>query len=592
MSSNPFEPQDPDQSLWDVIVIGTGMGGSTLGMQLSKLGHKVLFVEKGQFLHAHVDGTGSIAKGSDTSRLDGVHPGEDTAERLRRGHWPRRIQGDGNFGHLDFYAPMGCGSGGTTTLYAAALERFRPCDFAPRASFPQAPDSTLPERWPISYEELRPYYEQAERLFRVAGSADPLAPDVQPALREPPPLSERDQHLFDSFKAKGLNPYRIHVGYEYRPGCTECGGHLCPKACKSDAARICLVPALSHDRASLLTECEVTRLEAGLDGVRAVHCLHRGAALRLRGKVVVLAAGAYMSPLLLLRSASPDWPDGLANRSGLVGRNLMVHVADYIALTPLKRLSAEGPQKTLAFNDFYEEGGEKIGSFQAVGAQVTPGQIMQFIRYVADRDPRWWVRLAGSKPIWWRKLSSPIIRLVALLMYHAFYVKNAAIWGQVVEDLPYHDNRIVLDEQAANGFRFEYRYTDELKARVMSFRRKLSKAIAPHRAIVLSGENNLNFGHVCGTCRFGDDPASSVLNRDNRCHDVENLYVVDASFFPSSGGTNPSLTIAANALRVAGTIDRQLRGMNAGSALGAAASPLAEVRSVPAAASVTGAGLT
>lgn len=559
MSRNPFAPHDPESTEWDVVVIGTGMGGSTAGFALAKLGRRVLFIEKGKYQQSHLVGAAAGVAGEDTAGTVAPDPGEQALERLNNGHWPERIQGNSSFGRLDFFAPMGCGTGGTTNLYAAALERFRPSDFRPRANFPAAPDSTLPERWPISYDELQPYYDQAEALFRVRGSGDPLAPETHSPLREPPPLSERDQHLFDSFTRLGLHPYRIHVGYEYKPGCTECAGRVCPRACKSDAGRVCLLPATRDFGACLLTECEVVKLEAGATSVQAVHCVRDGRSLTIRGKVVVLAAGAYMSPLLLLKSASPAWPDGLANRSGLVGRNLMLHVADYIALTPLKRLATTGPQKSLAFDDFYQADGEKVGSFQAVGAQISPGQVMQYIRYVAERDPRWWVRLARPRPVWWRKLSSPAIRLLALVMYHAFNFKNAAIWGQVVEDLPYRDNRIVIDPQAKSGFRFEYHYTDELKSRVLSFRRRLAKAIAPHRAIVLSGENNLNFGHVCGTCRFGDDPGASVLNRDNRSHDVDNLYVVDASFFPSSGGTNPSLTIAANALRVAETIDRQLR---------------------------------
>ena len=558
VSSNPFEPDDPEGTEWDVVVVGTGMGGSTVGYALARSGHRVLFVEKGKFLHARADNSQRGVNADLEAGTVGDDPGEDAQSRLSRGYWPQRIQGDGTFGRLEFFAPLGCGSGGTTTLYAAALERFRPCDFRPRENFANAADSSVPDRWPITYDELRPYYEQVEALYRVCGSVDPLAPEKSELLRDPPPLSERDQHLLDSFTSLGLHPYRMHVGYEYKPGCMECTGRVCPRACKSDAATVCLLPAIRDFGAALLTECEVVRLDAGSTHVRSLHCVRDGRAITLRGKVVVLAAGAYMSPLLLLKSTSPAWPDGVANRSGLVGRNLMVHVADYIALTPLSRLSTIGPQKTLAFNDFYLEGGEKVGSFQAVGAQISPGQIMQYIRSVAERDGRWWVRLAGPRPTWWRKVSSPAIRLFALILYYAFNFKNAAIWGAVVEDLPYHDNRIVVDPLATNGMRFEYRYTAELRSRVLSFRRRLSKAIAPHRAIVLSVENNLNFGHVCGTCRFGDDPALSVLDRNNRSHDVHNLFVVDASFFPSSGGTNPSLTIAANALRVAGVINRQL----------------------------------
>jgi choline dehydrogenase-like flavoprotein len=189
---------------------------------------------------------------------------------------------------------------------------------------------------------------------------------------------------------------------------------------------------------------------------------------------------------------------------------------------------------------------------------VELGQIMQYMRDAAEREPAWWRKLASPRPVWWRKLSSPAVRLVALVMHHVFNFRNAAVWANIIEDLPYRENRIVADAQARNGMRIEYRYPDELKKRVHSFRRRLAAALGPHRVIVLSGENNLNFGHVCGTCRFGDDPRTSVLDRNNRAHGIPNLYIVDASFFPSSGGTNPSLTIAANALRVAGAVHLQL----------------------------------
>ena len=272
----------------------------------------------------------------------------------------------------------------------------------------------------------------------------------------------------------------------------------------------------------------------------------------------MLAAGAYMSPIILLNSRSDAWPDGLANKSGLVGRNLMFHVSDFFAVTPTERLSADGPAKSLALNDFYVHMGNKYGTFQTAGAAIVPGQIMQYLRDIAQKEPTWWRRLASPRPAWWRKLSSPAVRLVAYLLYYVFNFKSAAIWASIIEDLPYHDNRVIADPTARNGMRFEYHYTDELKARVAAFRTLLTKAIAPHRTIILSGENNINFGHVCGTCRFGDDPSKSVLNRDNRAHGLANLYVVDASFFPSSGGTNPSLTIAANALRVAEAINGRL----------------------------------
>ena len=542
-------PDDPGSIEWDVAVIGTGMGGAVAGYSLAKLGRRVLFIEKGHLF----DGTGRHRQHAGP---DGAS--ESPAARLETGWWPVRLQGETSFGKVDFFAPLGCGTGGSTALYAAALERFAPADFRPKANFPYAHDSSLPDAWPISYEDLRPYYVEAEALFGVSGTRDPLGHGGEENLREPPGLSPRDQNFLDSFLGLGLHPYRIHVGYEYVEGCTECTSQRCNRGCKGDAARICLFPALENHGAKILPDCEVLTLEAGTSVIQEIRCRRNGQTLKIRAKLVVLAAGAYMTPILLLNSRSGAWPDGLANRSGLVGRNLMVHASDFIAVKPTRRLSRIGPLKSLALNDFYLSEGEKLGTFQSSGAAVTPGQIMQYMRDVAERDPAWWKKFASPRPVWWRKLSSPAIRLIALTAYHVFNFKNSAVWASIVEDLPYPDNRIVPDPQAPGGMRFEYRYRDELKKRVLSFRRRLAKALGPHRTIVLSGENNLNFGHVCGTCRFGNDPETSVLDRNNRAHDVANLYVVDASFFPSSGGTNPSLTVAANALRVAKAMHEQL----------------------------------
>lgn len=560
MSARAYIPEDPGSVEWDVAVIGTGMGGAAAGYELARLGRRVLFIEKGQFLHGELrtlENRGAQPDERLLARLANTAD-ESPEARLRAGRWPLRLQGNTSFGRIDFFAPLGCGSGGSTTLYAAALERLYPADFRPRENYSAIRDSTLPEKWPISYEELRPFYERAEALFRVRGTPDPLDQGSEPVLRQPPGLGPRDQHFFDSFEQLGLHPYRIHVGYEYIDGCSECPTGPCPRGCKNDAGRICLVPALERHGASILPECEVVKLEAGKSEVSAIRCRRNGGEISIRAKMVVVAAGAYMTPVLLLNSRSDIWPEGLANGSGLVGRNLMFHVSDYIAVRPMKRLRGTGPQKSLAFNDFYHSKGEKLGAFQSAGAPVTVGRIMQYMRDVAERDPAWWRKLASPRPNWWRKLSSPAVRLVAMLMYHVLNFKNAAVWATIIEDLPYHDNRVVADPRASNGMRFEYRYPGELKERVLSFRKRLARALAPHKIIVLSGENNINFGHPCGTCRFGDDPRTSVLDRHNRAHGIANLYVVDASFFPSSGGTNPSLTIAANALRVAESIHGQL----------------------------------
>jgi choline dehydrogenase-like flavoprotein len=555
VSSNPYAPDDPGGTLWDVAVIGTGMGGATTGYELARRGHRVLFIEKGLWLYGapHGGGSDGQARGAELGNAE-----ESAEARLRAGRWPRRLKGRTSFGELEFFAPLGCGSGGSTSLYAAALERFSPADFLPRANFPAVRDSTLPESWPVQYDELSPYYDLAEALFRVRGTPDPLSGAGQSRLLEPPPLGPRDRHFFDSFTRLGLHPYRAHVGYEFVEGCNGCAPQLCTRGCKNDATRICLRPALESFGARLLPQCDVVRLDGDKSQVRSIRCRFNGEDLAIRARIVVLAAGAYMSPALLLNSRSEAWPDGLANRSGLVGRNLMFHVTDFVAVNPLAPVPDDSPRKSVALNDFYHCGGEKLGTFQSAGAAVEVGQIMQYMRDAAERDSAWWKRLASSRSQWWRKLSSPLIRLAAMAMYRAFDYMNATVWATIVEDLPYHKNRVIADNRNGNGMRFEYRYPEELRARVQSFRTRLTEALAPHRITILSGDNNLNFGHVCGTCRFGDDPRSSVLDRNNRAHGLSNLYVVDASFFPSSGGTNPSLTIAANALRVAGVIHEQL----------------------------------
>lgn len=529
-------PDDPAGVVWDVAVIGTGMGGATAGYALAKRGYRVLFLEKGQFLHG--------AKDRGDGRMDPDAP-QDPEARLRRGNWPTPLEGNTSFGPLEFFAPLGCGSGGSTSLFAAALERLAPSDFAPRGNHPDATEANLPEAWPITYDELASYYSIAEELFRVRGTEDPLRPGYGDGLREPPPLSERDQELYDTFREAGLHPYRVHVGCEFVDGCLECGGALCPKECKSDAGRICLLPALKMFGAKILPECNVTQLLASESSVRQIRCTWRGAELLISAKVVVLAAGAFMSPILLLNSRDEARPEGLANRSGMVGRNLMLHTGDFIAVRSKGRLSPDGPKKSLALNDFYFCDGQKLGTIQSVGIEVGWGVVLGYLRTLFDRERRWWMRI-----------TRPLLPFVAVVASR--YFGNAAVICPIVEDLPYLRNRVIPDPTARSGMRFEYHYPEELQRRNRFLREKLFELLGSRRLAILSGENNLNFGHACGTCRFGEDPERSVLDRNNRAHDLENLYVVDSSFFPSSGGTNPSLTIAANALRVADAIHIEL----------------------------------
>jgi choline dehydrogenase-like flavoprotein len=536
MSTSEHVPTDPEREEWDVIVVGTGMGGGTVGYELARRGRRVLFLEKGRLLHGD-------AKSADEPD-PAVDPEADA--RMRTGRWPLPLQGRTSFGEVEFFAPLGCGSAGTTGLYGAQLERFRPADFRPRASFPDVRDTSLPEEWPVCHDEMIPYYQRAEALYRVCGTPDPLHSDPEAPLREPPPLSPRDQVLRDSFRELGLHPYRSHVGFEYVDNCYECDD-ICLRGCKSDAGGLCVVPALTKHDASILPNCEVLGLLADGSRVSGVRASWNQREVTLTAKAVALAAGAYMTPVLLLNSQSPSFPDGLANRSGLVGRNLMLHTSDFITIDPREWHSADGPKKTLALNDFYFDGGQKLGTLQSVGLPLEPPFILAYLRYAEERDPQWW-----------RRFTRPFVPRVAHVAARLF--RSASLWATIVEDLPYPENRIVPDPRARNGMRFEYRYTEELLERNRHFRRRIAEVLSPRlRARVVTwGRNNINYGHVCGTCRFGESPETSVLDRNNRAHDLDNLYVVDASFFPSSGGINPSLTIAANALRVGEIMHGQL----------------------------------
>jgi choline dehydrogenase-like flavoprotein len=508
------------ESLWDVAIVGTGMGGATVGYALAKAGYRVVFLEKG---NAEFSGSGEgLQLGSD-----------DPADRLRGGSWPTKITGNAAGTNSTFFPPMGCGAGGSTLLYAAALERFEPSDFSPIDG-----DAPAAQKWPVSYEAFLPYYRRAERLYGVRGTRDPLCPQDDSELLEPPPLTECDADFVNSLEASGMHPYRVHVAFAYKPGCTECLGHVCPRQCKGDARTICLEPALATGNARLVDRCEAERLEADKGRVTAIVAQRDGQVISIRARIVILAAGAYYSPLLLQKSANDFWPNGLANTSDLVGRNLMFHNSDFITVWPRRKLSMTGPRKTIAFRDFYTHGGQKLGSVQSMGISVGYGYVVYFLKNAFDRS-RWrWLR-----PV------RPFLRIPAYVASVLF--GSATVFATNMEDKPYFENRIVLDRDAPGQLRFEYTVHDELRSRIKLMRKLLKQAFARHRSIITGQDVSLNFGHPCGTCRFGSDPSSSVLDANNKAHGLDNLYVVDASFMPTSGGANPSLTIAANALRVA-----------------------------------------
>jgi len=522
---------------WDVIIVGTGMGGATIGHALAKAGKRVLFCEKGKSSWQATSMKGRYPEAS-FDRPSAPLPRHRPLLASGGRDW-NEIEDKSHTRHKSYLPFIGAGTGGSSALYGMALERFFPADFSPRASHPAATEADLPESWPIAYEDLIPFYEAAERLYRVRGEVDALrGEEFRPDYLRPPPLTQSARQLRDYLRDQGCHPYRLPQACEFKAGCACCQGYLCPLDCKNDSGRICLEPALGQYGAQLFDECEVLRLEAEATRVTGVVCRYRGKILTLRGAVVILAAGALYTPSILLASRSAEWPDGLANRSGRVGRNLMRHFVDMYVLRSGLHEGLEARWKEIAFNDYYA-GDAKLGSVQSFGALPPAAQLVASLQHDLRQGP---IPLAGGLFI----LVKPLVQA-----YLQRVLSRGPIMASILEDLPYLDNRVEVD--SATG-RLDLYYTIHAQDqdRIAQMRSHLRRLFKPFRPMLLpQAENNERLAHVCGTCRFGEDPAISVLDPNNRAHGVDNLYVVDASFFPSSGGINPALTIAANALRVA-----------------------------------------
>jgi choline dehydrogenase-like flavoprotein len=521
---------------WDCIIVGTGMGGAMLGYVLAQAGKRVLWCERGHSPSADAI-RGSFAE-AHFPRPEA--PSERHREILARAGRASEMIEDRSRRKARQYIPfVGCGSGGSTALYGMALERLYPADFDPRPHCRDVPEASLPGAWPITYEELRPYYRRAEALFRVRGELDPIrVPHLDPLLAAPP-MTHSSSELAQFFSGKGLHPYRLPTACEYVEGCLTCQGFLCPHECKNDAVRICLRPACER-HAVLLDDCHVHRLEASRTRVTAVAGSRRGEPFRARARTVVLAAGALETPNILLRSVSADWPTGLANDSGLVGRNLMRHFVDLYAVFSRRVVAdAGGHHKELAFNDLYVTEVGKLGTVQSFGPLPPVPVLVAGLEHDLRSSAAWWL-LSGIAII------RPLIE-----RYLAKRLTPATVLATIVEDLPYADNRVTPAHRGP-GVALWYTIRPAETARIALMRGMMKQLLHPRDFfLVKQSENNERLAHVCGTCRFGDDPRSSVLDRHNRAHGLSNLYVVDSSWLPTSAGINPALSIAANAWRVA-----------------------------------------
>jgi choline dehydrogenase-like flavoprotein len=496
------------------------MGGGFTARALSDAGRDVLLIDRGNEERSAVGGT----------------PTSDEEEmRLAESQWPTLAAFEVDGAINRFPGPFGAGIGGSTNLYAAALERFDDRDID---SHPGSPHPT--GGWPISYDDLLPYYEKAERMLHVCGTPDPLNTHAFSHISEPPPLGPCDADFFQFFQKNGMHPYRLHVGIRYRPGCDECLGRLCHKDCRADVRSVLKE---AQNKPTIMARSEVVRLEATSDRVTRAIVLRGDKQIVIQAKVFVLAAGAIHTPKLLMQSRSDHWPDGLANRSGLVGRNLMFHAQQTFALWPDNRLAATGPRKCLAFTDFYEVDGKRCGSVQSTGFGLGYGEYLMHLYRLFDHS--------AAKKI---RMVRPLLRIPALITTKS--LGRGTIFVCLIEDVPYAENRVVLDDNEADGVSVKYTIKDELRDRVTLFRRLLTERLQSRRMVFLSQEVELNYGHPCGTCVMSNDPSTGVVDQNCRAHGIANLFITDASFMPTSAATNPSLTIAANALRVSGEINR------------------------------------
>ena len=488
----------------DVVIVGTGMGGSTAGLALAPTGASVLLLERGSFLPAEPQNWSPTANFA-----------EHRYKNAELWHTP---DGDTFTPGVHYYV------GGNTKVYGAALPRFRSHDFEEIEHL-----GGVSPAWPIDYNSLEPFYTRAEEIYRVHAIAgeDPTDPPrttpfPYPAVPHEPVIAE----LADAIAAQGLHPSHVPLGIDLRPSglcirCGTCDGYPCKVRAKSDAETCAVLPALESTNVELWTDAHVNRLEvsAGGQAVEAVVGSRRGEPFSIRARNVVVACGAANSAALLLRSTSRDHPRGLGNEHDLVGRNYMVHNNTVLAgLHPLHKNTTTF-QKTLAVNDFYDP--DNVANPYPLGNLQLIGKMHEGT-------------LQGARP----RLPRTARSLIAA---------RSIEWWVMSEDLPDRNNRVALSDGGGIEIHWRPTNTEAHDLLLREAKKMMRKAGYPIVATQTMGiETN---SHQCGTLKMGTDPKMSVVNTDQRIHDVENVYVVDSSVFPSSSACNPALTIAALSLR-------------------------------------------
>ncbi|MFD0986335.1 GMC oxidoreductase [Methyloligella solikamskensis] len=504
---------------YDVIIIGSGAGGGTLARHLAPSGKSILILERGDWLPREAGNWDPAVVFEDNRYIT-----EDT--------WYDR---DGKA----FQPQVHYFVGGATKMYGAALYRLRERDFQEVQHY----DGISPA-WPIQYGELEPYYGKAEAMYFVHGErgTDPTEPPASGPYPYPPVSSEpRIEQIFEDMQKAGYKPFpapcaiqlnEANMAYSNCIRCRTCDGYPCLVHAKSDAEVCAVRPAVEFDNVTLQRNAHVSKLETDASGktVTTIHAEVDGEPQTFKSDIVVVSCGAANSAKLLLMSANDAHPNGLANGSDQVGRNYMYHNSQAVLAFSLQP-NPTMFQKTLALNDFYfgMEGFEyPVGNIQMMGKSQGP-------MYRAQ---------------------SPILTAPLPLQGLQDIAMHAVDFWLTTEDLPDPDNRVTVDREGKMTLSYtpnnqvpRQKLYDKLKSMLGSIGMHPDHLI-PHHYYMKTDIPIAGCAHQAGTCRFGTDPKSSVLDTNNKAHELDNLYVVDTSFFCSIGAVNPSLTAIANAMRV------------------------------------------
>ena len=490
---------------FDIIIIGSGAGGATMARELADTPARILVLERGNYVPQEAENWSP----------------EAVWKHLRYRTTEQWIDEEGR----DFLPYTHYGVGGNTKFWGSVLYRFRREDFEDVEHV----DGMSPA-WPIDYDTLAPFYDRAERLYQVHGQhgIDPTEPARGPYPHPPIPHAAGMAEIVRRLEGMGLHPAPLPLGL-IRPGeeggcilCNTCNSFPCRIHAKSDAEVCALRPALSRPNVTLWTGARARRLLTDPSGrrVASVEVERHGEVQQVDASTVIVSCGAVNSAALLLQSANGAHRHGLANSSRMVGTRYMAHHATMMQGFHPFRKNETVFQKTVAINDFYLHGPDApypLGQIQSQGR--THGVMAQTV------VP--WI------PVW---------------AYDA-WVGRGVDWLAMSEDLPRDGNRVVVEPNGRIRLRYRPDNTTAHDALVREAKRLLRRL--GFWIVVAHSHKGKNTTHQCGTMCFGTDPATSVLDTYCRAHDVENLFVVDGSFFPSSAAVNPGLTIVAQALRVA-----------------------------------------